>query len=129
HRRDLLCAVGSKEGTHTLMPAVQEVIVQQGIFCALYGDRASHFFVTPKAGGKVDEDQITQLGRACRTLRMDLAWVFSIQHERRVNPDNTSALDDRILQIEKSRRPKPLGNHSIESSWRSPLLGQPPSCT
>jgi len=81
---------------------VQEVIVQQGIFCALYSDRASHFFVTPKAGGKVDENQITQLGRACRTLRMHLAWVFSIQHERWVNPGYTIALDDRILQIEQT---------------------------
>jgi len=44
-----------EEGTRTLMPAVREVIEQQGIFCALYSDRASHFFVTPKAGGKVDE--------------------------------------------------------------------------
>ena len=45
-----------------------------------------------------------------RTQRKDLAWVFSIQHERRVNPDNTIALDNRILQIEKSR-------------WRNTLAG------
>jgi hypothetical protein len=31
--------------------------------------------------------------------------VFSIQHERRVNPDNTIALDNRILQIEEPLRP------------------------
>ena len=48
-----------EDGTRTLMPAVREVIEQQGIFCALYSDRASHFFVTPKAGGKVDENQVT----------------------------------------------------------------------
>ena len=41
-----------EEGTRTLMPAVREVIEQQGIFCALYSDRASHFFVTPQAGGR-----------------------------------------------------------------------------
>src|SRR5438552_13292492 len=45
-----------------------------------------------------------------RTRRKDLAWVFSIQHERRVNADNTIALDNRILQIEKSR-------------WRNTLAG------
>jgi hypothetical protein len=44
-----------QEGTRTPMPAVQEVIEQQGIFRALYSDRAHHFFVTPKTGGKVDE--------------------------------------------------------------------------
>ena len=172
-----------EEGTRTLMPAVREVIEQRGVFCALYSDRASHFFVTPKAGGKVDESQVTQFGRALqelgikmipayspqargrmersyrtwqgrlpqelrlrkistvedanrflrqeylaefnrrfavaaanrgtafvRTRRKDLAWVFSIQHERRVNPDNTIALDNRILQIHKSR-------------WRNTLAG------
>ena len=172
-----------EEGTRTLMPAVREVIEQRGIFCALYSDRASHFFVTPKAGGKVDESQVTQFGRALqelgiqmipayspqargrmerscrtwqgrlpqelrlrkigsveeanpffrreyiaefnrrfavaaagkgsafvRTRRKDLVWVFSIQHERRVNADNTLALENRALQIEKSR-------------WRNTLAG------
>jgi transposase len=172
-----------EEGTRTLMPAVREVIERQGIFCALYSDRASHFFVTPKAGGKVDESQVTQLGRALkelgikmipayspqarggmersyrtwqgrfpqelrvrqiqtvevakqflreayiaefhrrflvkaagkgsafvRTRRKDLGWVFSIPHERRVNQDNTIALGNRILQIEKTR-------------WRNTLAG------
>ena len=172
-----------EEGTRTLMPAVREVIEQQGIFCALYSDRASHFFVTPKAGGKVDERQVTQFGRALKELgikmipayspqargrmersyrtwqgrlpqelrlrgittveeanrflrdeylaefnrrfavaaaekgsafvrsrRKDLDWVFSIQQERTVNPDNTIALENRILQIEKTR-------------WRNTLAG------
>jgi transposase len=172
-----------EEGTRTLMPAVREVIEQRGIFCALYSDRAGHFFVTPKAGGKVDVNQLTQFGRALqelgikmipayspqargrmersyrtwqgrlpqelrlreittaeeanrflrqqyreefngrftveaagkgsafvRTRRKDLIWVFSIQHDRRVNADNTIALDNRILQIEKSR-------------WRNTLAG------
>ena len=172
-----------EEGTRTLMPAVREVVQQQGIFCALYSDRASHFFVTPKAGGKVDASQVTQFGRALqelgikmipayspqargrmersyrtwqgrlpqelrlrklttveeanrflrqqytaefnrrftvvaagkgsafvRTRRKDLDWVFSIQHERTVNADNTIALDKRILQIEKTR-------------WRNTLSG------
>jgi transposase len=172
-----------EEGTRTLMPAVREVIEQQGLFCALYSDRASHFFVTPKAGGKVDQNQVTQLGRALqelgikmipayspqargrmersyrtwqgrlpqelrlrglvtveqanrflreeykaefnrrfavaaaakgsafvRTRRKDLDWVFSMQHERTVNLDNTIALDNRVLQIEKTR-------------WRNTLSG------
>jgi transposase len=173
----------AEEGTRTLMPAVREVIEKQGIFCALYSDRASHFFVTPQAGGKVDESRVTQLGRALkelgikmipayspqargrmersyrtwqgrfpqelrvrqirtveeanrflrqdymaefnrrfqvkaagkgsafvRTRRKDLGWVFSIQYERRVNQDNTIALGNRVLQIEKTR-------------WRNTLAG------
>ena len=63
-----------EEGTRTLMPAVREVIEQQGIFCALYSDRDSHFFVTPKAGGKVDESQVTQLLHLPRVdfIKMDI---------------------------------------------------------
>jgi hypothetical protein len=172
-----------EEGTRTLMPAVREVIETQGLFCALYSDRASHFFVTPKAGGKVDLNQLTQLGRALqelgikmipayspqargrmernyrtwqgrlpqelrirkiqtweeanrflreqyraefnrrfavpagekgsafvRTRRKDLEWVFSLQHERTVNGDNTIVLGNRVLQIEKTR-------------WRNTLAG------
>jgi len=45
-----------------------------------------------------------QVGSAfVRTRRKDLDWVFSIQSERRVNQDNTVTLDNRVLQIEKSR--------------------------
>ena len=66
---EIYCAqLAAEEGTRTPMPAVPEVIEQRGVFCALYSDRASHFFVTPKAGGKVDENQVTQLGRALQQL-------------------------------------------------------------
>lgn len=172
-----------EEGTLTLMPAVREVIEKQGVFCALYSDRAGHFFVTPKAGGKVDPNRRTQLGRALnelgikmipayspqargrmernyrtwqgrlpqelrirnihtteeanrflseeyrcefnrrfaveapakgsafvRTRRKDLDWIFSLQHERTVNPDNTVQTDNRVLQIGKTR-------------WRNTLAG------
>jgi hypothetical protein len=57
-----------EEGTRTVMPTVREVIEKEGIFSALYSDRASHFFVTPKAGGKVDRNRVTQLGRALQEL-------------------------------------------------------------
>ena len=172
-----------EEGTRTLLPAVREVVETRGIFCALYSDRASHFFVTPKAGGKVDPNRVTQLGRALRELgiemipayspqargrmersyrtwqgrfpqelrirklrtveeanrflraayipefnrrfrvkpagkgsaflrtrRKDLDWVFALQHERTVNQDNTIAVENRILQIDKT-------------PWRDTLAG------
>src|SRR5579864_9279814 len=73
-----------EEGTRTLMPAVREVIEKQGIFCALYSDRASHFFVTPKAGGKVDENQVTQLGRALRELGIKMIPAYSPQARGRM---------------------------------------------
>jgi len=66
-----------EEGTRTLMPAVRSVVEKQGIFCALYSDRASHFFVTPKAGGKVDPNRVTQLGRALQELGIQMIPAYS----------------------------------------------------
>ena len=44
-----------EETTRTVMEGLRTVIENKGLFCALYSDRGSHFFVTPKAGEKVDE--------------------------------------------------------------------------
>jgi transposase len=38
-----------EESTRTVMQGVREVIERKGLFCALYSDRGSHFFYTPKA--------------------------------------------------------------------------------
>jgi len=45
------------------MAALRELVETRGLFCAL-DDRGSYFFVTPKAGEKVDASRLTQLGRA-----------------------------------------------------------------
>src|SRR5881296_3955374 len=164
-----------EESTLTVMAGLKEVIARQGVFCALYSDRGSHFWLTPKVGGKVDPHRLTQVGRALRELgiqmipayspeargrsernfgtwqgrlpqelrlrqlrtleganrflreqymaefnrrfavpaaevgtafvparRRDLDRVFSLQHERVVNRDNTVQLEQRVLQIEKT---------------------------
>src|SRR5690606_15432470 len=44
-----------EESTRTVMAALRQVIETQGLFCALYSDRASHLFHTPKAGEAVDK--------------------------------------------------------------------------
>lgn len=175
-----------EEGTRTVMPALREVIEKHGWFASLYSDRGSHFFVTPKAGGKIDSDRLTQVGRALKELnikmipayspqargrqernyrtwqgrlpqelrlrgivevesanrflreeyianfnrrfavspagrgtafvrlkRRDLDWVFSIQHERRVNNDNTIQLDNCVLQIPKTRWKHTLAGSTV----------------
>ena len=43
-----------------------------GLFCPLYADRASHYWNTPEAGGKVDKDTPTQVGRALAQLGIEL---------------------------------------------------------
>ena len=171
------------ESTRSMLSALREVVKTRGVFCSLYSDRAAHFFVTPRAGEKVDKTRLTQVGRALHELgikmipayspqargrsersfgtwqgrlpqelrlrgirdlgkaneflkeqyvkefngrfsvaaaekgtafvrlrRRDLDDIFSVQHERTVNQDNTVQLDNRVFQIMKTR-------------WRNTLAG------
>ena len=68
-----------EESTKTVMEGLKEVIETQGLFCALYSDRGSHFFVTPKAGEKVDKQRPTQVGRALRELGVQMIPAYSPQ--------------------------------------------------
>jgi transposase len=68
-----------EESTRTVMAALREVIEEQGQFCALYSDRASHFFLTPKTGEPVDHNRLTQVGRALRELGIQLIPAYSPQ--------------------------------------------------
>src|ERR1700745_4371656 len=61
-----------EESTRTVMQGVREVIERKGLFCALYSDRGSHFFSTPKAGEPVDKNRPTQFGRALRELNIHM---------------------------------------------------------
>jgi transposase len=172
-----------EESTRTVLAALREVVEKHGVFCALYCDRASHFFVTQKGSGKVDRRSQTQVGRALaelgieaiaayspqargrsernfgtwqgrlpqelrirgiqeveaanhflraeymaefnrkfsvpaeqagsafvKTARQDLEWIFSLQHSRKVNRDNTVVLENQVFQIEHTK-------------WRNTLAG------
>jgi transposase len=66
-----------EEGTMSALEALAEVIAAQGLPCALYTDRASHYFVTPKAGEKVAKDQPTQVGRALAQLGIEHIPAYS----------------------------------------------------
>jgi transposase InsO family protein len=68
-----------EESTRTVMAALREVIEQKGAFCALYSDRASHFFSTPKAGDVVDRQRLTQVGRALAELKIEMIAAYSPQ--------------------------------------------------
>src|SRR5471032_321397 len=68
-----------EESTATVMNALREVIEQKGAFCALYSDRASHFFLTPKAGQPVDRTRPTQVGRALQELGIQMIPAYSPQ--------------------------------------------------
>jgi transposase len=66
-----------EEGTMSTFQALGEVIAEQGLPCALYTDRASHYFHTPKAGAKVARDQPTQVGRALAQLGIEHIPAYS----------------------------------------------------
>jgi hypothetical protein len=68
-----------EESTRTVMRALREVVESKGLFCALYSDRGSHFFVTPKAGEAVDKHRLTQVGRAMRELGVQMIAAYSPQ--------------------------------------------------
>jgi len=67
------------ESTLTVMAGLKEVIETRGVFCALYSDRGSHFWLTPKAGGKIDPHRVTQVGRALRELGVQMIPAYSPQ--------------------------------------------------
>ena len=61
------------------MKGLLEVIQKEGLFCSLYSDRGSHFFVTMKAGEKVDKHRLTQVGRAMKELGVQMIPAYSAQ--------------------------------------------------
>src|SRR5277367_2415274 len=68
-----------EESTVTVMAGLREVIERKGLFCALYSDRGSHFWLTPKVGGKVDYHRRTQVGRALHELGVQMIPAYSPQ--------------------------------------------------
>ncbi len=66
-----------EEGTMSTFRGLLEVISANGLFCALYADRGSHYWHTPAAGGKVDRDNPTQVGRALKQLGVALIPAYS----------------------------------------------------
>jgi transposase len=68
-----------EESTRTVMAALRDVIERKGLFCALYSDRGSHFFWTPKAGEVVDKSRLTQVGRAMKELGVQMITAYSPQ--------------------------------------------------
>ena len=99
-----------EEGTMSSFRALCEVIGERGLFCSLYADRASHYWHTPDAGGKVDKDNPTQVGRALHRLGIELIPAYSPEARGR-SERMFGTLQKRLPQelrlagIRRSRRP------------------------
>jgi helix-turn-helix protein len=101
-----------EESTCSVMAGLREVIAGKGVFCAMYSDRGSHFWLTPKTGGKVDPHRLTQVGRALRELGVQMIPAYSPQARGR---------SERNFGTWQGRLPQELrlhGIHSLEAANR-----------
>jgi transposase len=86
-----------EEGTASSFRGLGEAIARHGLFCALYTDRGSHYFRTPKAGGKVAHDQPTQVGRALAQLGIRHIAAYSPEARGR-SERMFGTLQDRLVK-------------------------------
>lgn len=101
-----------QEGTFSSLRGLAAVIGRHGLFCSLYTDRGSHYFVTPKAGGVVARDQLTQVGRALEQL--------GIEHIPSYSPEARGRME-RVFGTLQNRLPQALrlaGIGSVEAANR-----------
>jgi transposase len=66
-----------QEGTASTFRGLTETIAKKGLFSSFYTDRGSHYFLTPKAGEKVDRTRPTQVGRALAELGIEHIASYS----------------------------------------------------
>jgi transposase len=93
-----------EEATVTVLAGLKEVVERKGVFCALYSDRGSHFWLTPKAGEAVDQQRLTQVGRAMRELGVRMIPAYSPQARGR---------SERSFGTWQGRLPQELRLHGI----------------
>ena len=93
-----------EEGTTSSFQGVREVIVQEGLFSSLYSDRGSHYWFTPKEGGKVSKTQLTQFGRAMKHLGIQMIAAYSPEARGR---------SERTFRTHQDRLVKELALHNI----------------
>ena len=97
-----------EEGTWSSFQGVQEVIENHGLFCSFYSDRGSHYWHTPKAGGKVDKNNPTQFGRAMNFLGIEMIAAYSPEARGR---------SERVFGTLQGRLPKELAAENITTMF------------
>lgn len=95
-----------EEDTLTCMSLIRNVVEKKGIFCSLYTDRASHFFLTKKAGEDVSKDNLTQIGRALQEIGAQHIPSYSPQARGR---------SERLNETLQGRIPQELRLRGIKS--------------
>lgn len=95
-----------QEGTMSSFEGIKETILKKGLFCSFYTDRGSHYGYTPDAGGKVDKNNLTQVGRALKELNIRHIMAYSPQARGR---------SERMFRTLQDRLPKELALQGIKT--------------
>ncbi len=95
----------AQEGTQSSMRGVREVLESEGIFSSFYSDRGSHYWSTPRAGGRVDKENPTQFGRAMAELGVLMIPGYSPEARGR---------SERMFKTLQGRLPVELEERGIE---------------
>ena len=95
-----------EEGTNSSFRGVYETIQNNGLFCSFYSDRGTHYWTTPKAGGKVDKEKPTQFGRALNQLGISMIAAYSPEARGR---------SERAFRTHQERLPRELKKAGITS--------------
>jgi transposase len=101
-----------EEGTASSLCGLLETMAAKGLPSSLYTDRGSHYFHTPKAGGAVDKERLTQVGRALDRLGIEHIPAYSPEARGR---------SERMFGTLQDRLPKELrlaGIGDIEAANR-----------
>jgi transposase len=86
-----------EEGTASTFRALLEVFGEHGLPGSLYTDRGSHYFYTAEAGGKVDRQRLTQVGRALDRLGIEHIAAYSPEARGR-SERMFGTLQDRLIK-------------------------------
>ena len=113
-----------EEGTASTFRALKQVFTEHGLPGALYTDRGSHYFHTPRAGGKVDKDRLTQVGRA--PYQLGIEHIAAYSPEARGCSERTFATvvartlrRRRHLADRRYHRRRPRSDVRVDASWVS----------
>lgn len=99
-------ALVDEEDSASCMAMIKNVVDKKGIFCSLYTDRASHFYLTKRAGDEVAKDHSTQLARALKELNIQPIPAYSPQARGR---------SERLNGTLQGRLPQELRLRSIKT--------------
>ena len=112
----------------TVMAALREVIETRGLFCSLYSDRGSHFFVTVREGESVDKSRLTRrrpeddpsgiLGLGKGGCHKNCGWQESRRGRRRIGfCESTTSENSMPSSWWPPRRKERLFDGAAERIW------------